>query len=601
MLPGRYTVHAEREGHRPLAAPIEVTGERGQTVALVLEPLPGRLLLDTTPPHGVRVSVDGTGRGTTPVGALELDRGDHEIELRAEGYAPFQGRVTMAGLGAIQTFRAALVPDRAPVSFSSEPPGATVRVDGGDVGRTPLTTDLTSGSRRVEVSLPGHGTASRRIDVVPDRPLTVPVFRLSLLPGRVTLGSDPPGAAVSVGGAFRGQTPLELELAPGEEHALRLTRAGHQPAEARVSLDPGESRALALTLEPLLGDVEVVAQPADAEVLVDGQPRGHAGQTLRLTAAPHEVEVRKEGYEPHRVTLTPRPGFTQAVRVRLKATADAAPAERPRVLRTAGGHDLRLLSPGRFRMGASRREPGRRANETLRDVELARPAYVATSEVTNAHFRRFRPGHSSGRFGAHSLEDDARPVVNVTWEDAAAFCNWLSAQEGLTPAYVVRDGKTVGARPLTNGYRLPTEAEWSRAARYPAEEPLKYPWGDALPVPPRAGNYADESAKSVVGLVLRGYDDGHPVSAPVGSFGPNPLGFVDLGGNVAEWVHDAYTIPPADGPVERDPAGPEAGDLHVILGASYLQGAVTALRLSYRDYGTKPRPDVGFRIARYAE
>jgi formylglycine-generating enzyme required for sulfatase activity len=101
--------------------------------------------------------------------------------------------------------------------------------------------------------------------------------------------------------------------------------------------------------------------------------------------------------------------------------------------------------------------------------------------------------------------------------------------------------------------------------------------------------------------VLQGYEDRYPVSAPVGSFPPNALGFADLGGNVAEWIHDVYWIPPPDAPLERDPAGPPPGDLHVILGSSFLHGSVSELRLAFRDYGLKPRPDVGFRIARYAE
>jgi formylglycine-generating enzyme required for sulfatase activity len=289
------------------------------------------------------------------------------------------------------------------------------------------------------------------------------------------------------------------------------------------------------------------------------------------------------------------------VRVRLKSDKEAAAVARPPVIRPAGGHELRLLAGGRFEMGASRREPGRRANETLREVELVRPFYLGVREVTNAQFRRFKADHSSGRFGPHDLGGDELPVVQVTWEDAALFCNWLSAQEGKPPAYTVAAGKPVGTSPLGPGYRLPTEAEWSRAARYPAQGPLKYPWGASLPAPPKSGNFADQSARNLIPILLQGYDDGYPVAAPVGSFAPNALGIFDLGGNVAEWVHDAYAIPPAEGPVERDPAGPSSGELHVILGSSFLHGSVSELRLSYRDYGTKPRADVGFRIARYSE
>ena len=101
--------------------------------------------------------------------------------------------------------------------------------------------------------------------------------------------------------------------------------------------------------------------------------------------------------------------------------------------------------------------------------------------------------------------------------------------------------------------------------------------------------------------VLQGYDDRYPVSSPVGSFPPNALGFFDLGGNVAEWVHDVYSIPPRTRRSSAIPLGPAAGELHVVLGSSYLHGTVTELRLSYRDYSTKPRADVGFRVARYAE
>jgi formylglycine-generating enzyme required for sulfatase activity len=599
LLPGRYTVRAERAGYRPLEQPLVVTGEWHQSPRFTLERLPGRVVFEVSPAAGVRVQVDGTERGTTPLAPVEIAAGEHEVALRAEGYQAFTTRVSVAGGGEEQTVRATLIEDRARVAFSSEPAGAAVSVDGAEIGRTPLGADLSSGERAVTVALAGHRTASRSIRVVAGQPLTVPVFRLEPLPGRLRVESAPSGAALSVDGQFRGETPIELTVSPRQEHALRLTKAGHDPAQASVRLDLDEARSLSLVLAPRLGEVEVTAEPADAEVVVDGEVKGRAGQTLRLTAAPHQIEVRRSGYEPHRVTVTPRPGFPQTVKARLRSLDAPRPVGPARI--TAQGHELRLLAPGRVQLGASRREPGRRANETLREVELQRPVYVSVREVTNAEFRRFQAAHASGRFGAHDLDGDAQPVVRVTWEEAAEYCNWLSTREGLRPVYESRGGKLVASLPIGNGYRLPTEAEWSRAARAADAGALKFPWGPSLPAPARSGNYADESARPVTAVVLQGYDDGYPVSSPVGSFRPNGLGFFDLGGNVAEWVHDVYSIPSAETPPPRDPTGPAEGDLHVIMGSSFLHGTVTELRLSYRDYATKARADVGFRVARYAE
>ena len=242
------------------------------------------------------------------------------------------------------------------------------------------------------------------------------------------------------------------------------------------------------------------------------------------------------------------------MKVRLRRLDEPKPAGPQRL--SVQGHDLRLVPPGRFQMGASRREPGRRANETVREVELQRPSYLSLREVTNAQFRRFQAAHSSGTFSGHDLNSDTQPAVRVTWEQAAEYCNWLSAQAGLPPVYAARAGKLEAALPLGPGFRLPTEAEWSRAARHAEGGLLKYPWGAALPAPPDSGNYADESARPMASAVLQGYDDRYPVSSPVGSFRPNALGFFDLGGNVAEWVHDVYSIPPAGTSLERDPVDP---------------------------------------------
>ena len=216
-------------------------------------------------------------------------------------------------------------------------------------------------------------------------------------------------------------------------------------------------------------------------------------------------------------------------------------------------------------------------------------------------FRQFQGGHNSGQIDGQSLNRDHQPAVQVSWQQAAAFCNWLSRREGLPPFYREQRGIITGFNPSATGYRLPTEAEWAWVARASGTTLLKFPWGDSFPPTQPVENYADTSSAFVTGRVLNNYDDGEVVSASVGSFPPNHNGLYDLGGNVAEWVHDVYGIPSDDGRPSIDPLGKASGDNYVIRGAAWTRAKLSEVRLSHRDYGQAGRDDVGFRIARYAE
>ncbi|HXS89993.1 MAG TPA: PEGA domain-containing protein [Steroidobacteraceae bacterium] len=596
---GNYHVRAELPGYKPAELPIKVTKAPNQSFTLTLAKLPGRLRVEV--PAAARVTLDGKEAGTAP-GEFELAAGRHSVAIAAERYQPFTADVTVEGLGKTQTFKPQLVPGWGVVTVTSEPAGAQLLVNGEPRGATPLKAEIMAGAHPVELRLEGFKPWTTDILVKANEPLSLGPVKLGLPDGRLAVRSDPPGASVSVAGVYRGQTPIDLELRPDIDHSIVLTRPGYEAATRQVSMGAGEQRTLSIALGGVFGEVAVRALPADAQLYVDGKLSGAANQTLRLVATTHDIEIRKAGFVDFKTSVTPRPGVQQRVDATLLTPEQSRIAATPAVVKTKFDQQLRLMPIGHFTMGSPRREPGRRANEQQRDVEFKRGFYISVTEVSNAQFRRFKPEHRSGIVGNHTLDLDNQPVVAITWAEAALYCNWLSEQDGLPPAYEKKGEGLVAVNPMTKGYRLPSDAEWEWAARNEGGGKLRrYPWGDALPVTPRSGNYADATARLIVQDVIPDYDDGFAASAPVGKFPANSLGLQDLGGNVAEWVHDYYIVTADTGQTLVDPLGPTDGKQHVIRGASWKHSGVTDLRLSARDFGDGARNDVGFRIARYAE
>ena len=158
------------------------------------------------------------------------------------------------------------------------------------------------------------------------------------------------------------------------------------------------------------------------------------------------------------------------------------------------------------------------------------------------------------------------PVTLITFEDAAAYCQWLAQKTGLP-------------------VRLPTEAEWERAARGGADG-AKYPWGDELD-PARANYLADPTSKQLRGTLA------------VGSYPANSYNVFDVIGNVWEWVADWYQQDAYADRLRHNPAGPPDGTLRVLRGGAWVVHDPRMLRVSYRH---KVPPDtyaysIGFRIA----
>lgn len=215
---------------------------------------------------------------------------------------------------------------------------------------------------------------------------------------------------------------------------------------------------------------------------------------------------------------------------------------------------------------------------------------------------RTRPGHDENPFDMAE-----HPVVMVTWYGAVAYCNWLSETEGLQPCYNLDNWSRY--EPVRNGYRLPTEAEWERAAAWDGVKHWRYGMSsDILDI--RRANYIAESSANPLELRTQ------PFTSPVGWYdGVNaarlntpslktinavsPAGAYDMSGNVWEWCHDWYDGEYYSEALEDDPAGPESGSSRVFRGGSWANNADNCR--TARRFSSDPEyaeNHLGFRVAR---
>ena len=242
-------------------------------------------------------------------------------------------------------------------------------------------------------------------------------------------------------------------------------------------------------------------------------------------------------------------------------------------------------------------------------VRITRPFYLGTYHVTRGQFRQFvddtgykTDAERAERVGAYGWipakkafgfsekhswrnagfqQTDEHPAVIVSWNDAVAFCKWLSRKEGKT-------------------YRLPTEAEWEYACR--AGTATRYSSGDDPETLAKVGNVADATLKTKFPdwKYATKASDGYVFTSPAGSFQPNAFGLFDMHGNAWQWCADWYGAEYyAASPVD-DPTGPGAGTDHVLRGGSWNYGpynARSAVRIwtSATDQYFDPP---GFRVAR---
>jgi len=266
----------------------------------------GSLMVGTTPPGG-RVQVDGRDVGTSPLSLLDVKPGEHAVRVALDGHTPVEQTVRVH-LGEATTVRLRLQ-RTARLDVLSEPPGATVTLDGRAAGETPVSlASLDAGGHRLEVlgeGLPRPWVGDAVLPAGRKTTLTLPLVSEG---GLLSVRSDPAGAAVTLDDMPVGHTPLGPNVVADGDHWLRVARTGYALEQQPVSVERGAQTDVDLKLRPVLLDLRVKGLLPGATVYVDGEPREASGGWVRgLPPGEHEVAAWQEGYRvwSDRVLLDP--------------------------------------------------------------------------------------------------------------------------------------------------------------------------------------------------------------------------------------------------------------------------------------------------------
>jgi formylglycine-generating enzyme required for sulfatase activity len=371
-----------------------------------------------------------------------------------------------------------------------------------------------------------------------------------------------PNAQVYLDDVFKGQTSpqgrLIIENQKSGEHILRVTLTGKKDFEQKVSLAAGQSSTIAATLADLPGRVLVRGSPS-AGVTLDGSSQGTIGASGELVVtdiAPgsHDLRLSAQGKKDYRQAVAVVAGQETRVEATLE---DISPA--PGTVRENPKDGLKYvwIPAGSFMMGCSQGDSECYDDEKpAHRVTISKGFWLGQTEVIVGAYKRFASATGRGMPEAPDFNpgwsNEQMPIVNVSWEDADAYCRW-------------------------SGGRLPTEAEWEYAARAGSTGARHGPPDDIAWYDGNSGGGTHE----------------------VGQKRHNAWNLFDMLGNVWAWVADWYDENYYRNSTQRDPPGPDGGSFRLLRGGSWSNNPRN-IRVSCRNRG---RPDsgyvlVGFRCSR---
>ncbi len=486
----------------------------------------------------------------SPVDLKDVPAGTHELRILNGEYENVETTLVIKADEVTRPPKFILQRALRPLTMESEPGGLAFELRSGEEllqsGTTPhVVPQLPVGDYTLRIS---HEGRTKTLNVHLEKEGTAPA-KITFGKKTYSITSTPKGAEVFCDGRAIGTAPCEVALPEGP-HKLTARYKTWPEATRDISDGPDEPTGVAFAFLP--GSVKLASSPKGAVVYKDG---------LRIGVAPSQID----NLDPGEITLVFKldrfKDVTVPVIVRAGAIeiAEGEFDKRP-IPRTGkpwtNGLGMKFVPIGEIHVAIW---PTRLADYAAYEAAASIPPRLADFTQTPDH-----------------------PVVNVNWQDAHAFCEWLTATE-----------RKAGRLDENQTYRLPTDAEWSTAAGIPDEggttpeqrdgKYRQYLWGTAWPPPPKSGNFADTSIRKPP--FISSYTDGWVQTSPVGSFSATASGLFDMTGNVWQWVEDSY----------RSAQGRKTWG--VLRGGSWGTSQPNELQLGYRDVVDRSERDpiFGFR------
>jgi len=445
------------------------------------------------------------------------------------------------------------------VTINSNPPDAEIFIDGMSKGKTRKALFMYPGTYELRLSLSSYLMISEQITINTDEKLNNFTYNLVKNAGKLKIEVTPSIATVRINKEVANANEIQ-ELTPGT-YQIEAEAETYYPYKGTIEITLGDIKTEKITLTQKVGKLQFAINPPEAEcaLLQNGVEKYRwTGLKIFSTIAEgtYDLTAKANGFKSYSGKLTISENQTLIEDIQMIAGSDIPDW-------------MVYVEGGTFAMGSN---DGGSDEKPTHQVTIS-SFYIGKIEVTQELWESVMGKNPS------NFKGDKRPVEKVSWYDAVEFCNKLSIKEGLRQAYF-----GVGSKIIcdfnSNGYRLPTEAEWEYAARGGNKsESYKYSGSNSIV---NVGWYIDNSGSET-----------HKVGTKL----PNELGLYDMSGNVWEWCWDWYGE--YNSGSQTNPKGPNVGSIRVRRGSSWRFDAVFYYVTSRHFYSPDSKYNaLGFRLTR---